>query len=240
MRISILLPYKENYSPTYPGAVSLFVNSTNIYSKFKDDVIVYGSTDLKEKLSKNYVNIALKKRLFRSQTKEYVNSFYKLQKKKVPDIIEIHNRPIYVNILTKLNTKIVLYFHNDPITMVGSKNTSERIHLLSVCSKIIFNSEWSKKQFLKNLSGFYHKSKKLIVIHQSINKTKIKFSQKQKTITFVGKLNAAKGYDIFGKTIIKILDKYPQWKAIVIGDEPREKLFFTHKNLDNLGFQNHK
>ena len=82
MKISILLPYKENYSPTYPGAVSLFVNSTNIYSKFKDDVIVYGSTDLKEKLSKNYVNIALKKRLFRSQTKEYVNSFYKLQKKK--------------------------------------------------------------------------------------------------------------------------------------------------------------
>ena len=240
MKISILLPYKENYSPTYPGAVSLFVSSTNNYSEFKKDVVVYGSTDLKEKLSKNYVNIALKKRLFHSQTKEYVNSFYKLQKKKVPDIIEIHNRPIYVNILTKLNTKIVLYFHNDPITMIGSKNTSERIHLLSVCSKIIFNSEWSKKQFLKNLSNFYHKSKKLIVIHQSINKTKINFSQKQKTITFVGKLNTAKGYDIFGKTIIKILDKYSQWKAIVIGDEPREKLFFEHKNLDNLGFQNHK
>ncbi len=240
MRISILLPYKENYSPTYPGAVSLFVNSTNIYSKFRDDVVVYGSTDLKKKLSKNYINIALKKRLFRSQTKEYVSSFYKLQKKKIPDIIEIHNRPIYVNSLTKLNTKIVLYFHNDPITMIGSKNINERINLLKVCSRIIFNSEWSKKQFLKNLSNFYHKSKKLIVIHQSINKTKINFSKKQKSITFVGKLNTAKGYDIFGKTIIKILDKYPKWKATVIGDEPREKLFFEHKNLINLGFQNHK
>jgi glycosyltransferase involved in cell wall biosynthesis len=240
MKISILLPYKENYSPTYPGAVSLFVNSTNIYSKFKDDVIVYGSTDLKEKLSKNYINIALKKRLFRSQTKEYVNSFYKLQKKNVPDIIEIHNRPIYVNSLTKLDSKIVLYFHNDPITMIGSKNINERIHLLNVCSRIIFNSEWSKKQFLKNLTNFYHKSKKLIVIHQSINKTKINFSKKQKLITFVGKLNTAKGYDIFGKTIIKILDKYPSWKATVIGDEPREKLFFKHKKLNNLGFQNHK
>ncbi len=240
MKISILLPYKENYSPTYPGAVSLFVNSTNIYSKFKDEVIVYGSTDLKEKLSKNYINIALKKRLFRSQTKEYVNSFYKLQKKNVPDIIEIHNRPIYVNSLTKLDTKIVLYFHNDPITMIGSKNINERIHLLNVCSRIIFNSEWSKKQFLKNLTNFYHKSKKLIVIHQSINKTKINFSKKQKLITFVGKLNTAKGYDIFGKTIIKILNKYPNWKATVIGDEPREKLFFKHKKLNNLGFQNHK
>mgnify|MGYP001369748043 CR=1 FL=1 len=240
MRISVLLPYKENYSPTYPGAVSLFVNSTNIYSKYKNDVVIYGSTNFKKKLSKNYINIALEKSFFRSQTKDYVNSFYKLQKKKIPDIIEIHNRPIYVNILTKLNTKIVLYFHNDPITMSGSKNTSERIHLLNVCSKIIFNSEWSKKQFLKNLSSFYYKSEKLIVIRQSINKTKINFSQKQKIITFVGKLNISKGYDIFGKAIIRILDKYPQWKAIVIGDEQREKLFFEHKNLDNLGFQSHK
>ncbi len=240
MRISILLPYKENYSPTYPGAVSLFINSTNIYSKFKDNVIVYGSTNYKKKLSSNYVNISLKKRFFRSQTRDYVNSFCKLQKKKIPDIIEIHNRPIYVNILTKLNTKIVLYFHNDPLTMIGSKNNRERIHLLNVCSRIIFNSEWSKRQFLKNLSSFYHKSIKLIVIHQSINKKRINFTKKQNLITFVGKLNTAKGYDIFGKAIIKILDKYPQWKSIVIGDEPREKLLFKHKNLNILGFQNHK
>ena len=28
MKISILLPYKENFSPMYPGAVSLFVKDT--------------------------------------------------------------------------------------------------------------------------------------------------------------------------------------------------------------------
>ena len=28
MKISILLPYKENFSPNYPGAVSLFVDAT--------------------------------------------------------------------------------------------------------------------------------------------------------------------------------------------------------------------
>ena len=30
MKISILLPYKENFSPIYPGAVSLFVKDTTI------------------------------------------------------------------------------------------------------------------------------------------------------------------------------------------------------------------
>ena len=35
MKISILLPYKENFSPLYPGAVSLFVYETSLKSKFK-------------------------------------------------------------------------------------------------------------------------------------------------------------------------------------------------------------
>ena len=35
MKISVLLPYKENFSPTYAGAVSLFINDTTKLSKFK-------------------------------------------------------------------------------------------------------------------------------------------------------------------------------------------------------------
>ena len=240
MKISILLPYKENYSPTYPGAVSIFVNSMNKLSIFKDSIIVFGSTDFKKKLSNNYVNINLSKKILSSQSKQYVQKFYDIQSKSNADIIEIHNRPNYINKLTKLNSKLVLYFHNDPVTMIGSKTVNDRINLLNVCSKIIFNSEWSKKQYLKDLKNFYHKSKKLEVIHQSTAKTKINLKKKEKLITFVGKLNSAKGYDIFGEAIIKILNKNPDWKSIVIGDEPREKLIYKHKNLKILDFQNHQ
>jgi len=240
MKISILLPYKENYSPTYPGAVSIFVNSINKLSNHKSHITVFGSTEFKKKLSNNYININLSKKFLSSSSKEYVQKFLEIQKKTFSDIIEIHNRPNYIDKLTVLNSKIVLYFHNDPISMIGSKTNSERINLLNLCDRIIFNSEWSKKQYLKNLKNFYHKSKKLIVIHQSTNKSFIDIKKKDKLITFVGKLNSAKGYDIFGKAVTKILNKYPEWKATVVGDEPREKLFFNHKNLKNLGFQNHK
>jgi len=240
MKISILLPYKENYSPSYPGAVSIFVNSMNKLSKFKNEITVFGSTEYKKKLSKNYVNINLSKKILSSNSKEYVKKFLEIKKNSQSDIIEIHNRPNYIQKLTGLNSKIVLYFHNDPISMVGSKTVNERIYLLNVCSKIIFNSEWSKKQYLKDLKSFYHKSKKLIVIHQSTNKTKVNIKKKNNLITFVGKLNSAKGYDIFGNAVVQILNKYPNWKAVVIGDEPREKLSFKHKNLKNLGFQNHE
>ena len=109
MKISILLPYKENFSPTYPGAVSLFVNATNKLSKFKKNIIVYGSTSHKKKLSNNYININLTKKFLSSQSKEYVNKFFEINKDNPPDVIEIHNRPIYVNKLIELKSKIVLY-----------------------------------------------------------------------------------------------------------------------------------
>ena len=49
-----------------------------------------------KKLSKNYVNIDLRRRILRSQSKEYVEKFLEIQKEYKPDILEVHNRPIYI------------------------------------------------------------------------------------------------------------------------------------------------
>jgi len=241
MKISILLPYKENYSPEYPGAVSLFVSQTIKHSRYKNSIKVFGNSNFKSILSNNYTDINLNKASpFQSQTKNYVNKFVELQKKIKTDIIEVHNRPSYLKYFDKLDSKIVLYFHNDPLEMDGSKKTDERLNLLMNCEKIIFNSLWSKKRFTINLDKFYSSSPKLEVINQSTDNPKIDFTKKKKIITFVGKLNSAKGYDLFGSAVLKILNKHNDWTALVIGDEPREKLIFKHQNLKILGFQRHK
>jgi len=240
MKISILLPYKENFSPIYPGAVSIFVKDTTLCSKYRENITIFGSTNYKKKFLKNYKNLPFSKDLFQSGSKIYVENFLKEEKTSQSDIIEIHNRPAYItNLYTSTKAKLVLYFHNDPLNMNGSKNVSERLFLLNNCFKIIFNSEWSKKRFIFKLNKFYHKSDKLEVIHQSTNKVKVNILKKKNLITFVGKLNSAKGYDLFGKSVILILNKYKNWKANVVGDEPREKIHFNHDRLKILGFQNH-
>ena len=243
MKIAILLPYKENFSSEYPGAVSLFVNDTSRISKYKENIIVFGNTNFKKKFKIKYENIKLSKNLLSSQTKIYVNNFIKLQKKFKLSIIEIHNRPSYINQLkNKLPDKILsLYFHNDPLSMDGSKTIEDRKKLLKNCYKIIFNSNWSKKRFLEGLENKFVNSHKLVVFYQSAKKSsKAILYRKKNWITFVGKLNRAKGYDIFAQTIKKILNKYPNWKAKVIGDEKREKIILNHKNADLLGFLNHQ
>ena len=74
---------------------------------------------------------------------------------------------------------------------------------------IYFNSNWTKNQFFKDIdeNNYFQ-----IWYLFSVKKMKINFNKKENIITFVGKLNRAKGYDIFGNAIVKILDKY-DWKA---------------------------
>ena len=241
MKISILLPYKENFSAIYAGAVSLFIKDTVKLSKFKNDITVYGNTNLKNIFRLKYKNINLKKNLIQSGSKIYVNEFLKFEKLSPSDLIEIHNRPNYFHLINdkKTTQKIVLYFHNDPLTMTGSRSIGERKKLLNDATKIIFNSHWSRKRFLEGIEGLHVNSEKLSVIYQSTKPVKVNLKKKKNWITFVGKLNRAKGYDLFGKAVIKILKKFKNWKGIVIGDEPRSTLSFTHKRLEILGFVHH-
>ena len=241
MKISVLLPFKENFSPSYAGAVSLFVNDTTKISKYKKKTYIYGNTNYQETFKLNYINILPKTNFFQSQNKEYVNEFIKKEENIKSDLIELHNRPIYLTYLVNslFNRTYILYFHNDPLSMSGSKTISERIFLMKNCFKIIFNSNWSKRRFLKGMKNDFVNSEKLVVINQSAMKNNFRIKNKKKIITFVGKLNRSKGYDLFGSAVIRILNKYKDWKAIVIGDEPRDKINFNHNNLEKLGFKKH-
>ena len=240
-KISILLPYKENFSPRYAGAVSLLVNDTVLSSKYKNNTTVYGSTDFKEKFYANYKNISFNKYFFESSNIKYAHHFLKLESKNKSDLIEIHNRPAVFNYLVSRvgkDRKLILYFHNDPLSLRGSLTIDQRINILEEASSIIFVSEWTKNRFFKDLN-ISSNHEKVYVVYPSVNKNKF-CNNKEKIILFVGKLNRSKGYDLFCSSVIKILDKYPHWKAYVIGDEPREKFDYNHDRLFKLGFLAHK
>ena len=239
MKISVLLPYKENFSENYAGAVSLFVKDIVKNSKYFQSTYIFGNTSFKKPFLKNYINIELKKKIFESSSKIYVNEFLKQEKNINSDIIEIHNRPNYINYLKGVNKKIILYFHNDPLSMTGSTFLKDRIFLLNNIDKIIFNSKWSQKRFFINIDNEKLLKQKTAVCFQSTSNTKINFRNKKKIISFIGKLNTAKGYDLFGTAIIKILDEFNNWKAVVYGDEPRENILFKHKNLTVNDYTKH-
>ena len=239
IKIATILPYKENYSFEKASAASLWVAEFFKNSIFKKNNFIYGNTTSKNYLTKNYLNINLKslKSKFKSSTNEYSRKLIKEINSKKFDLVEIHNRPLILfNLIKKTESKFIFYFHNDPLSMKGSKKISERLFILKNVEKIVFVSEWVRKRF------FFELDKKLTtkteVIYPSVNKQKA--TKKYEFITFVGRLNYSKGYDIFKKAISIILDEFPKWKAFSVGDEDRRTIYINHLQHKELGFLNHK
>ena len=239
LNIATILPYKENFTFGKASAASLWVSEFFRNSKYKKNNIIYGHTKSKDYLSKNYKNVNLKnlKSKLKSTTKEYAEKLTKELIINNFDIVEIHNRPqLLFKLSNKLKSKFIFYFHNDPLSMKGSKSINERLKILHAVEKIIFVSEWVRERFFLNID---EKLKtKTEVVYPSVNKQKK--IKKERIIVFVGRLNYSKGYDIFKEAIIKILNKFPTWKAYSLGDEDRRNIYINHPSHKELGFVNHK
>ena len=121
--------------------------------------------------------------------------------------------------------------------MRGSASVKERINIAEKTDQIYFVSRWVKDKFFEGLP-YKHKNN-CEILYPAI-KPLNRFPKKEKLIIFCGKLNSSKGYDIFGNAVLKILDKFKDWKAIAIGNEPREKFDFQHKNFKILDWIQHK
>ena len=235
MNINIILPYKENYTKKLAGAVSLLVAEVKNKSKFKKKIKIYGSLNLKKTLTKDYISCDISGKPFYylfGRTSYYLKTIKKKISKR-NSIIEVHNRPQAANffLYNNYNNKIILYFHNDPLTLRGSKYVYQRIYLLKNLDKLIFVSDWTKRQFFKDLP--IKDSEKCSIIYPGSNLIK-KVPKKKNNIVFAGKLNKSKGYNIFTDVISEILKKNRSWTCDIVGDDPR-----YYEKIKNLKINYH-
>ena len=242
MNINIILPYKETYTKELAGAVSLLVAEVKKKSKFKENIKIFGSLNLKNPLTENYVNCDISEKPFYyifGKTTYYLEIIKKKLFNK-RSLIEIHNRPQAAKFFIKNNNnnnKIILYFHNDPLTLRGSKYAYQRINLLKNLDKLIFVSEWTKRQFFKDLP--IKDSEKCLIIYPGSTFLK-KINKKKNNIVFAGKLNESKGYNIFINTILEILKKNKSWTCDIVGDDPRPYKKVNHPRIYYHGWLNYK
>ena len=237
-KIATILPYKESYTFEDASAVSLWVSEFYKKSIHKNNNFIFGNANSKNYLTKNYINIPLKNLnlRFRSTSNEYIEKLSKEIIKEKFDIVEVHNRPLVLfKLMDKINAKFIMYYHNDPLSMSGSKLISEREEILNRVEKIVFISKWVKNRFFENIDEQDNKTE---IIYHSVYKRKKKSKINQ--IIFVGKLNHSKGYDIYKNAIIKILNEFPNWRALSLGNESRRSIYINHKNHKEYGFLSHK
>ena len=238
-KIAILLPYKEKYTLNDAAAASIWVKDYLRKSHLRNQTVVFGNLPTKKKpLTSNFINIGLSTVSFKKNY-YYTKRFYEDCNKYNFKVVEIHNRPESLVFLLKkrLNCKFIFVYHNNPQDLRFSKTTKERLFIANNCDHIFFVSKWVMKKFFEGLPFNYKNNCE--ILYPSIEKPK-KFPNKEKIIIFTGKLNTSKGYDVFGKAILNVLNKFDDWKAYAIGNEKRETHNFKHKNFKVLDWMPHE
>lgn len=222
--IFIILPFKESLIPKKAGAVSLYVKDTTKYSSYKKRIQIISS------------NSSSKKKIFRN--KNYINDFCKKYKNEKIEIIEIHNRPEYLNYIKKNfpESKVNLIFHNDPLTLRGSMSIKDRESIIDYCSKVIFISKWIQQRFFESFKNV-NLGKTEIIHHGILKDKKINLDKKKKNILFVGKLNRSKGYHIYCEAASKFKKIDPSWNFIAIGNESRKNIYPAKSTVNEIGYK---
>ena len=148
---AIILPNKEKFSKNQSGAASIFVKDSLKLKDYKS-YIIYGNSTTDEKKYKKIFIKANQKNKFLSNYL-YIKKFISKFKKKNITHFEIHNRPEYVINLKKNfpSARFIVFYHNDPTKLRGSKTISQRKFLDVNCTNV-FLSKYIKNCFYKDFS----------------------------------------------------------------------------------------
>ena len=103
MRIDIILPFKEIFSPKNASAVSLTIKNSAEYSEFKKNINVFGQYTDNPFNDIKFNGIKVNKFFHFGNNRSILINYLILNKKRILEkkIIEIHNRPYIFNIAIK-------------------------------------------------------------------------------------------------------------------------------------------
>lgn len=243
MKINILLPYKEKFDINRASSVSITVKNNLFHTKFLRNIKIYGQEVENPIFKKNFVGFKYSLLSLKGKNEFLLNEMLKKtqEESKKKQLIEVHNRPYHIDqIARKTNFLITMFFHNDPLTMKGSKSIKQRKNIIQKCEAIFCVSKYIKKQFLR---GITEKNSKVKVLYNGVERKTKLFPSKRKEVLFVGRLVPEKGPDLYASVVNLIASNYPDWSFGLIGssrlDENKTDTFAKDviENFINAGDQ---
>ena len=154
--IDLLLPHKERFTAQNAGAVSTVVNNLSSYDAANTSFRIFGSAVETPLNETDFHGLSWRKSLWRSQNSQMAESYLaKLEASdRKPDIIEVHGRAFIAQKIAKARPDIpvILYLHNDPRTMKGSKTVRQRRSLINDLAGLISVSHYIENCFFDDIA----------------------------------------------------------------------------------------
>lgn len=233
MKINILIPHKEKFDKEKLSSVSITIINNFNFSKFQENIKIFGKKVENPAKPGNFIGIKNSFNIFKSKNTNLAEKMLHHIKNdnETKQLVEIHNRPILLGyIFKKIGAKfpIIIFFHNNPLDMRGSKTLQERKKIVQKASVILCVSKFIKNKFLL---GFDYEPKNVHVLYNGVDRTIKKFPKKINEVLYVGRIVQEKGVHIFINCVEKLIGTFPSWKFCIVGSshlgEYKEKSDFS-------------
>ena len=232
-KVVILLPHKERFSEKGAGAVSTVVYEQVRASQIRDSLCVSGRRVGRILDPGCFVPVDLAPIWYGNRGRRYIYGFRKAWAGGRPGLIEIHNRPVYVNLIRKLfpGVALSLYFHNDPQEMRGARSAMERERLLGLVDRVICVSSYIKRRFLDRVRSDGGRVQVVLNGVDTCMINSVSLQDRRNDVVFVGRTVPGKGLHLLVEAWEKLADSYPSWRIVVIGGR-----YFSN-NMPQQGYE---
>jgi glycosyltransferase involved in cell wall biosynthesis len=207
--VHCLLHPKERFTASKAGAFSLNVLQSSLCSEHLARLTVFGVAVTHPFEGVRFRTVTAKTNI------GFALAYARLVRHDPPAIIECFNRPQIASLLARGfagQSKVTVYFGNDPQGMRGTRTVASRQHLLSRLSRIYCVSDFIRQRFLDGVSD---PEGKCVVLYTGISPPPP--VPKEPLVVFAGRMMPEKGVLPLVAALAEVLPRYPTWKAVIIG-----------------------
>jgi glycosyltransferase involved in cell wall biosynthesis len=218
-RIDILLPSKESFGPKNAGAISGVVLDLIEESRTSDCFRVVGSEVGTPFAGAMFKGLQPRHGWLHGSNIGLAAAYlHDLRLSGSPDLVEVHSRCHVASYLKKKrpDLKVVLYLHNDPRDMKGSRSTAERRRLLREMAAVICVSDYIRDCFLDGIDS-NEETEKVATARNGARRPNGMPTAKKPMILLAGRMVPQKGILEFSKALSRVVGQHPEWEVVIAG-----------------------
>lgn len=250
--IAILLSHREIYQAEGAGAVTSCVRDMAACSRYRERIVVLGDPVSTPFTETRFLPVTRASWWYGRRTARYAQGAASALRDLAPALVEVHNRPSYIERLKKVapHIPVLLYLHNDPQSMRGFKTAAERLRVLQHVAAVVCVSDYIRGRLLDGLAAQaldQGLASKVHVVLNGVDTAMIAPCSDQprcKEILFVGRLIPEKGSLLFAQAAVLARAQLPDWRFVMIGawgftnnESPREYERQVIAEMQKLGDQ---
>jgi glycosyltransferase involved in cell wall biosynthesis len=199
----IILPPREDFSPAAAGAISLVVRRFALASP---GTAVMGTPRAQTFPGIDYIPVR--------------NGFevWRALRRRRPAVVAVHQQPRLALALASLlpGSRVLLFLHNDPLTMRGLRSVWGRRLALSRLHRVVCVSDHLRRRFMTGLDG---EGPAVLPNPLSLDELPPRAVTRAQTILFAGRMTRDKAPDVFIAACRLALPQLPGWSARMIGGD---------------------